>query len=237
MMSNRRVVKLLTEDRELGVDLDPRRLAAATEHARVAVMALARGEWSQEGWPMIVRHGAGLLLLDGLLLRYVEVEGRSGAELLGHGDLLRPWQEDADMSVRDRSGWRVLSRARIAVLDIAFMERIAAYPEIQGRLVERSTSRARHLAFALAIVNQPLIERRLRMMLWHIAERWGTVRANGVLIPKVTHEVLGELIAARRPTVSSALRRLERQDEIVRTGEGWLLRERRATPRVPRPGT
>ena len=43
-----------------------------------------------------MRKALGLLVLDGLIIRRVGVAGRFGAELLGDGDLLRPWErEDA----------------------------------------------------------------------------------------------------------------------------------------------
>jgi len=220
------IVRVLAEDRELGGGLDPWRLAAATAEVGAAVKILDRGDWNEVRWPASVRRGAGLLVLDGLLLRYVEIEGRKGAELLGSGDLLRPWQQDeTGASLPERSGWRVLSRSRVALLDVRFMERIADYPEIQGRLVERSWSRASRIAVAVAIVNQPLVDMRLRMMLWHLANRWGTARAEGVLIPRLSESVLGELIAASRPTVSSILNSMERLGEITRTPEGWLLHD------------
>lgn len=226
------IVRVLAEDRDLGSDLAPSRLADATARARAVAIVLERGEWRKIDWPPPVRRGAGLLVIEGLLCRHVEVDGHTAAELLGRGDLLRPWQrEDAVATRSGRSGWRVLSRSRLAVLDVRFAQRVAAYPEIQGRLHERSAARARHLAFALAVVNQPLVRTRVRMMLWHMAERWGTPFADGVLIPKVTHRVLGELVAARRPTISSALGQLEHDGEVSRTPEGWLLHERRARTR------
>jgi CRP-like cAMP-binding protein len=87
-------------------------------------------------------------------------------------------------------------------------------------------SRIQHLAVAMAIVNHPRADTRVRMILWYLAERWGTARADGMLIPKVTQEVLGELIATRRPTVSSTLRRMEHDGEISRAHDGWTLHDR-----------
>jgi hypothetical protein len=62
--------------------------------------------------------GIGLLVLKRLLIRRVSIESGFGAELLGQGDLLRPWQgEGAQSTLSSTSGWRVLEDARIAVLD------------------------------------------------------------------------------------------------------------------------
>jgi CRP/FNR family transcriptional regulator, cyclic AMP receptor protein len=223
-----RVVNVLDEDPDLGEFLTPGRLSRATAHARAATRDLERGDWNQDRWSLAVRAGAGLLVLDGLLLRRVGMDGRFGAELLGAGDLLRPWQrEDAIASIPRNSGWRVLRPTRLAVLDLDFTKRIAAYPEVQGQLVARALRRARYLAVNMAIVQQPKVETRLNMLLWHLADRWGTVRPEGVLMPlTLTHEVLSELLAARRPTVSAALAALDRRGSASRLDSGWLLRGR-----------
>jgi CRP/FNR family cyclic AMP-dependent transcriptional regulator len=219
------VVRLLERDRELGEDLDPARLAVATERAKTPTIALPQGPWRPPEWPRSVRMGAGLLILEGMVLRRVGVEGRFGAELLAAGDLMRPWQrEDCDSSLPPQLCWQVLDKTRVAVLDVDLMRRIADYPEIQSRLVARALRRSRRLALHIAIVHQPKVEARLHMLLWHLADRWGTVRSDGVMMPvRLTHETLAELLAARRPTVSSAVGSLERMGMMERTREGWLL--------------
>jgi hypothetical protein len=64
----------------------------------------------------------------------------------------------------------------------------------------------------LAIVHQARVDVRLHMLFWHLAARWGRVRADGVALPlRLTHSVLAELVAARRPTVTSALTDLARR--------------------------
>lgn len=223
MAGNR--VRLLELDEELGEDLDEERLRGAVEHAQVATVALPRGPWEPPQWPAALRQGAGLLVLEGLLLRRVGVDGRFGAELLAAGDLLRPWQrEDAVTSVPRRSGWQVLQHCRLALLDLELGRRLAPYPEVHARLIGRALRRSRHLAVNIAIVHQPRVESRLHMLMWHLADRWGIVRGDGVLVPvKLTHAILSELIAARRPTVSAALGSLERSGAVSRTRDGWLL--------------
>lgn len=63
------------------------------------------------------------------------------------------------------------------------------------------------------------------MLFWQLADHWGLVRPDGVLIPiRLTHDTLAALVAARRPTVSAALCELQRDKRITRVGqEGWLL--------------
>jgi len=58
-----------------------------------------------------------------------------------------------------------------------------------------------------------------------LAERWGMVTPQGRIIRlPLTHETLGSLIGARRPTVSLALGDLAERGEVVRQDGGWLLR-------------
>lgn len=220
-----RIVRVLECDPELGETLDPARLRRATLEARARVLQLRPGAWQEQTWPQGVVDGFGLLMLDGLLVRRVSLGGRYGAELLSCGDLLRPWQkEDETASVLRSSGWRVLERASVAILDIDFAHRIDSFPEITGQLIARMLRRARNFAVIMAIVHQPRVERRALMLLWHLADRCGRVSRDGVLVPmRLTHAILADLLAARRPTVSAALSSLERGGLIESTSEGWLL--------------
>jgi hypothetical protein len=62
------------------------------------------------------------------------------------------------------------------------------------------------------------------MLLWNLAGRWGRVRSDGIVVPlRLTHTVLADLVAARRPTVTSALSELARQGAVRAIREGWLL--------------
>ncbi len=121
-------------------------------------------------------------------------------------------------------GWRVLQPVRVAVLDREAARRLARYPELTGRLVAREVERSRTLAINMAIVGQPRVDVRIHMLLWHFADRWGYARPEGTLLPlPLTHEVLAELVAARRPTVSTALARLANSELVYAKKEGWLL--------------
>jgi len=76
----------------------------------------------------------------------------------------------------------------------------------------------------LAIINQPRVDGRLHMLLWHLAGRWGRVLAGAVLLAlRLTHSLLADLVAARRPTVTSALSALAQQGLVQWTRDGWVL--------------
>ncbi len=219
------VVKVLDVDPELGELLTPEQLKAAAPTVRALKISLPDGQWSQPGWPAEVRAGLGLLVLDGLLVRRIQIGGRFAAELLGPGDVLRPWQEDdAVASVSRTSGWRCLRDCSVAVLDLDFARRIAPFPEITGQLMARTLRRSRNLAVTIAILNQPKIDLRLLMLLWHMADRWGVLRNGEVLLPaQLPHNVLAELLTARRPTVTTALGTLQQSGRVTHTLSGWVL--------------
>ena len=168
----------------------------------------------------------GLLVLDGVMSRSVSLQGRSCAELLGTGDLLRPWDlPAADGSLTRQCSWRVLQPATLAVLDQRFAVVAGRWPSIIAGLLERSTERSRGLAFHLAIAQVRQAETRLLMLFWHLAERWGRVTPSGVVLPlPLTHELLADLVCLHRPTTSTALQRLTRAGEIARRSDrGWTL--------------
>jgi CRP-like cAMP-binding protein len=76
----------------------------------------------------------------------------------------------------------------------------------------------------MAIVHQARVDVRLHMLLWHLAARWGRVRSDGtVLRLRLTHAVLADLVAARRPTVTTALSDLARRGMVKTDGETWVL--------------
>jgi CRP-like cAMP-binding protein len=218
------VCHILREDPELAEAVPAPARPRAIEACVARTVQLSSGQWSAEGTAAIGA-GIGLLVLDGLLLRRVGVDGRFGAELLGDGDLLRPWQgEDSSIALTHTTGWRVLEPTRLAVLDEAAARRLAAFPELTGRLVGRALDRSRHLAVNMAIIHQARVHVRLHMMFWHLAERWGRVGSEGVFLPlALTHSVLADLVAARRPTVTTGLAELYRQGLVRDLPRGWLL--------------
>jgi CRP-like cAMP-binding protein len=216
--------QVLREDPDLGEAVNPSARAQAIEECLARTVRIARGPWSVQG-QAVLRDGIGLLVLEGLLLRRVGIDDRFGAELLGEGDLLRPWQgEEGEPMLSRTTGWRVLEPTRVALLDAQAARRMAVYPELTGRLVGRALERARNLAINMAIVHQARVNVRLQMLFWHLADRWGRVRSEGVILPlHLTHAVLADLVAARRPTVTSSLTELARQGLVRTSGNGWLL--------------
>lgn len=215
---------VLREDAELADAIQPDRREAAIESCTTREVRLPAGEGVTESSPL--QNGIGILVLSGLLIRRVGIDGRFGAELLGEGDLLRPWQWEADSATLPlEMAWSIVEPARLAILDDEFVRRcVGSSPELASALVGRAMQRARHLAVNMAIVHQARVDVRLHMLLWHLAGRWGKVRSEGtVLRMRLTHAVLADLVAARRPTVTTALSDLVRAGLVRSSGDEWLL--------------
>lgn len=168
----------------------------------------------------------GLLVIEGFAARSVEFGRHSYPDIVGPGDLLRPWDDNSALSsVPHSASWRIVEPTTVVALDERFAAIIARYPSIVAQLLSRSTRRARGLALSLAIVQIRHAETRLLAMLWHLADRWGQMTPDGALVPvPLTHELLAPLVGLRRPSASSALQRLRRAGRVDRLDDGrWLL--------------
>jgi CRP-like cAMP-binding protein len=218
-------VHVLEEDPDLAEHLGGHRLLAARRDCVAHSLRVTSGRWNPQDEIGDIRYGIGLLILDGLFVRRVGMGGRFGAEILGEGDLLRPWQIDEQGTTLPRTGaWRVLRTGRVAVLDAEFAFRAGRYPEVISTLFARAIRRSRHMAVNMAIIHQPRIDLRLHMFFWCLADRFGKVGPDGIHVPvRLTHAMLGELIAARRPTVTKALGELADRGLVTWSGEDWLL--------------
>jgi len=219
-------VEVLRVDPDLAAGIDAAHLTEARRTCIATRAELPRGPWSPTTASPATADGFGLLVLAGFLVRRVGRGDRFGAELLGPGDLLRPWQTiGAVASAPFEPTWTVVAPAELAVLDKVFVARAAAYPSVAVAMVDRAMSRSRHLALTMAAVQQPRVDRRLHALLWQLADRWGRIGPEGAtLAVPLTHELLGELVAARRPSVTTALAGLAAAGQVEREGRRWLLR-------------
>jgi hypothetical protein len=214
---------VLQEDPELAEAIEPGLRAQALETVVAREIQLPTGTWRNRR--LGLENGLGLLLLEGVLLHRIGIDRRFGAELLGAGDVLRaPYPTPDESTLALTNDWLVLEPTRLAVLDERFVLQLAHFPELAGRLLSRAVSRSRQLAVNMAIVHQARVDVRLHLLFWHLADRWGRVRRDGVVVPlRLTHAVLSDLVAARRPTVTSALSDLGRRGVVRPVEEGWLL--------------
>jgi len=225
-VSDRHIAALLDLDPDLGLLLAPERRATAQHELRVAVHVLDTGPWEVEKLSGTSPEHIGLLVIDGVLAREVLVSDTVSTELLGPGDVIRPWHlHRGDSLLRYAIRWNVLARSQIALLDRRVAAQLATYPEVNAAVLDRVNERALRLAVTQAISQLNRVDRRLLALFWHLAERWGRMTPNGVALPMtLSHRMLGQLIGARRPTVSTALSQLVNDGEVARRDDGtWLL--------------
>jgi len=220
------VISLIDADPDLADLLDEDSLERARREALARVKRLSPGEWDAPAAHEEAEHHRGFLIVEGLLSRTVNVLGRHCVELIGHGDVMRPWQwDDAGSHVRAEIGWMVLEPAKLAVLDHQLVLRITPWPQLGLELFNRGTRRAHHLAVALAIAHHQRVGDRLLLTLWHLAERWGRVHPDGIVIPlPLGHQRLADLVGAQRQSVTTAMGQLTRDGAVSRRDNGdWVL--------------
>jgi CRP-like cAMP-binding protein len=215
---------VLDADDDLAEELDVRMRLGAARVATAKVLEAQVGECELTPWLGAVGHGPGLLILDGLVAVHTRVADRTVTELLGAGDLLQPPTARMDDMIERRSSWVALQPARFALLDDEFAQRVLPWPQIAQALLRRSERRAGDLAVLRAISCQPRLEVRLVLMLWHLAARWGRVEPAGLRVTlPLTHRLLGQLVAAERPSISHALGRLARVGLVTGKAGDWHL--------------
>lgn len=187
-----------------------------------SALTLQRGPWQPAVAPS--ESHLGYLVLDGLVGRRVVVPDRGRSlELLGSGDLFSPWQEDSPSF--SQVAWTVIEPSRLAALDESFTSQVRQFPEFLEALTERALSRSRRIAVSAAIANTVGVEERLLLLLWQLTELWGRKAKGGAVLPfRLSHQTLADLVGARRPTVTLALRGLTDRGLLERGSSGeWIL--------------
>jgi CRP/FNR family cyclic AMP-dependent transcriptional regulator len=225
MAHRQETLNVIREDAELADAIAEERRHVAERLGRAALLRVPVGGWDAAEPAELTRGGYGFLVMDGWLVRRVGIGDRVGAELLGPGDLLRPLEHDGEEATLPfEARWRVVVPLRLAALDRDWSFRMAAVPEVGIEIGARAVRRSRRLANTLAIAQHARLDEGLHLLLWELADRYGTVRADGVhLALPLTHELLAYLAAARRPSVSSSMARLTAAGVVGRHGRGYVL--------------
>jgi CRP-like cAMP-binding protein len=216
-------IDLLERDPELARAVPTAVRGSRDSTLSAGLLKLKRGAWEPDASEPSPAH-LGFLMLDGLLGRRVIVPERGRSlELLGQGDLFRPWQDQA--ASFERLSWTVIEPAAIAVLDEPLGARAREVPELMHEFTERALRRARRLAVSAAIANTVGVEDRLLLSLWQLTELWGVKASEGAVLPfRLSHQTLADLVGARRPTVTLGLRNLTERGKLRRNEAGqWIL--------------
>jgi CRP/FNR family cyclic AMP-dependent transcriptional regulator len=219
-------VQLLKLDPDLAHELDGPRAREATHRLYARSIDIPRGRWLPGDDLLEGRLPIGLLLFDGLLVREATVDHHPSAELLGPGDVLRAWDDAEHEELLPRTiEWTALAPTRVAIIDHGFAVRAAQWPEVFAALLDRAARRAERLVVMQAIAHLTRVDDRLLALLWCLAERWGRVRPDGVLVSlRLSHRTLAAMVGARRPSVTTALGQLMARGELERRADGeWIL--------------
>jgi CRP-like cAMP-binding protein len=164
-------------------------------------------------------------VVDGMVVQALQIGEQSGIQLLGPGDLLLqpgaacpPWLERVES--------RLPGPARLVILDDTFIGVARRAPRLISALYECIADQLQRVTGQLVICQLPRVDQRVLAIMWLLAESWGQVTPGGVRLPlALTHETLGAMVGARRPTVTLALRKLSQEGSIVHQDSGWLLLE------------
>jgi hypothetical protein len=212
-------VRLLVAHPELAASIAADERPEARRVVIVRQATLAPGFWDgacdgQEPFAAVV--------LEGLIARECRLAGRVSRHIVGCGDVI-----GLERSADDRVGalrWQVETPSRIAILDRRFVAAVARWPWLVADVVRRTTCWVDRASVLQAIGHLPRVEDRLVALLWHLADSWGRIGSDAVVLPlRLSHVALGSLVGARRPTVSLALAELQRRGTVRRRGEAWLL--------------
>ena len=219
---------LLSVEPTLARELGEESARTVAHLLRADVLSVSGRAWDPKAVPLGPDPGLGMVVIDGLMEREVHVAGRTAAELLGPGDVLRPWDVDdtTDACVPIEAEWSVLEPSHVALLDARATLVAVRCPQLATVLMSRVMRRARSLAALLAIAQIRRLDLRILTLLWHLADRFGVVRADGVALRiPLKHATMAKLLAATRPSVSTALAELAGRGELERLpGGGWLLK-------------
>jgi hypothetical protein len=222
-------IRLLDADPDIGRYLDEqeRRDAALLTVPRVD---LTPGPLDMQR--LLAKQGCfGALVVDGMLACHMRVGEQAGMRILGRGDMVSAGAEPSMLLAEH--GWRVAAPTRLAMLGRDVLVASHRWPRLIAGLHARAGEQVERIAVQLAICQLPRVEERLLALFWLLAESWGRVTPSGTVLPlSLTHETLGALVGARRPTVTLALGELAERGAVLRQDKEWLL-----TQRVPEPTT
>src|SRR5947207_1096208 len=110
-------------------DMTEQERAEATARALAPTLAVAQGPWDP---PVLGEARAwGILVLDGVLARRASIRGHFATELMGPGDVVRPWTYTGPLaSIAAEATFIAHSRITVALLDEEFAAAASPWPHI-----------------------------------------------------------------------------------------------------------
>lgn len=225
--ASQRYVRILEVNPDLGLDLPPAAFEQASRSLTCPMIELEAGKWDLDSSSTradVRGRLLGCLVVEGLIVEEVTLGGRVCNHLHGPRDLLGA-EGGPNGSLPVESRFIVPQSARVALLDDRFLVAARRWPWLVGRLFDAAGQQMGRASTHQAISQLSRVEDRLVALFWHLADRWGVVRPDGIdLDLPLTHEALGRLVGARRPTVSLGLLQLAERGAVARRADGgWRL--------------
>jgi len=224
------VGQVLDLDPDLGSGVSAGEWEKARRACRGYVVRVRRGVWALPTGLAGEMGRFGLVIVEGMVPREVALGDRHMFELLGPGEVVAP----PVASERRRLAGSVRLTATRGTLLVGLGESFARaagrWPCLLEALLARLEAQRERLALQGLIVHLPRAEDRVLLTLWLLAERWGSPTREGTMLSlALTHDLLGQLTASRRPTATVAVSALEARGSIRRLADGsWLLTKRAA---------
>lgn len=166
------------------------------------------------------------VVIEGVVLKETTLIGsRPALELLGPGDILAP-ALTAVHQLESRAVSRYLAHGAVglAALDLRFRQATHRWPGLTDVLHDRLGRQTHRASMHLAMLHMPRVEDRVVALFTDLAERFGRITSSGIVIDlPLTHELLGQLVGSRRPTISLALQSLAADGVLSRRDDRWLL--------------
>jgi CRP/FNR family transcriptional regulator, cyclic AMP receptor protein len=137
---------------------------------------------------------------DGVVLKETTLATWSALELLGPGDILAP-PLTALRQTESRAVSRYLAHGEVilAALDERFRQAARSWPELSDVLHDRLGRQTHRASTHLAMLHRPRVQERVVALFADLAERFGRVTAEGIVVDvRLTHELVGRLVGSRR---------------------------------------
>lgn len=219
-----RRLPLLTELPELGLGVPEGERALAERTVLVPQVDVSPGAVNLADH--VVEPALGVIVVDGFLSAVTELGGQLTEQILGPGDIVQTVRPDAFATLPVTRRHRALTEARLAVMDRRFIAAVRRWPGLLLGLHDQLRVQQRELSLQVSIGHLRRGEDRLLAILWQLAERWGRVSMDGVVVPlRLRHNELGRMAGASRPTTSLAMAALEERGSIRRGDDGRLVLE------------
>lgn len=165
----------------------------------------------------------GAIVLEGLLLHGVQIGERPSLRLVEPSNVV-PFTRSTPPLPGATVSLRAATLSRIVLLEGRFLLATRRWPQLAALIYGRALESSERLATQLAISHLSRVDERLMALMWLLADDWGHVTPAGIRLRlALTHEALGELIGAKRPTVTLALKELSERGSLIRQDQDWVI--------------